>query len=219
MKHLVALIALLTIATAANASLLSDNFNDGSISDWTVRAGTGWVASGTAAQKLASDDTLSTISKSFAGVSSGVLTLTYDVIIDGIYRPFNAALTDSTGKGVFLAGYAGNGYVEIGGGTTSNYGYSGSNLSKIDAPGFVSGKSMPIKYELDLATGELKGYIGGGLMKTSMINLAGIGDINTVAFTAKKKINSLDNVVLIPEPASMALLGMGSLALLRRRKQ
>ena len=53
---------------------------------------------------------------------------------------------------------------------------------------------------------------------TTVFNFVGIGEIVTVELNVKKYLE-LDNIVIdVPEPASLALLGMGGLALLRRRR-
>ena len=218
MKHLLTLLVVLGLAAGANAALLTDDFNDGDISDWTVQAGSGWdvAASGVAAEKLDVDDSVATISKSFAAVSSGMVFVELDVTVSGNWRPLNFALCDSTGMGVALDGYAGDYYHQIGAGTTSNYGNSMAGMSVVDG---ARTATSTIRYELNVDTGEVKGYVNGGLQNTVTVDMTGIGDISVVALTAKKQITDLDNVLVdIPEPASLALLGMGGLALLRRRR-
>ena len=217
MKHLLTLLVVLGLAAGANAALLTDDFNDGDISDWTVQSGSGWdvAASGVAAEKMDVDDTLSTITKSFAPQSSGTVTLELDITVSGNWRPVNFALTDSTGTGVALDCYAGDYYNQIGAGTTSDYGTTMAGMSVVD--GLRTAMSA-IKYVLNIGTGEVTGYVNGALQNTVTVDMTGVGDISVVGLTAKKKVTDLDNVVVTPEPASLALLGMGGLALLRRRR-
>ena len=211
MKHLVILLIVLGLAASANAALLTDDFSDNDISDWTVQAGTGWAAGIGCATKLFDNTSLATISKSFAAVSSGLVTLEFDVTIDGDHRLFNAALTDSTGKGVFLSGYAGELHHQIGGGETTDYGNSGTFVDYMEATDRHSGITFStIRYELNLDTGELKGYLNATLWHTTTVDLTGVGDISVVAFTASKKIVGLGNVIIsVPSapPAPPAVTG------------
>ncbi len=224
MKHLVTLLIVLGFAVSANAALLTDDFEDNDISDWTAQSGTGWAAGTGVAEKFLNDTSLDTISKSFAAVSSGLVTLEFEIQADGDWRPFNAALVDSTGKGVFLAGYVGTNFHQIGGGETLDYGNTGTGVDYTEGDSiFGNGRTTDfstIRYELNVDTGELKGYLNATLQNTVTVDLTGVGDISVVAFTAMKKIVSLDNVVVdIPEPASLALLGMGGMGMLIRRKR
>ncbi len=58
-----------------------------------------------------------------------------------------------------------------------------------------AGVGVRIRYEVNLDTGEVKGYIDGTLEHTVTLDLTGVGDITKLVFQAKKNW-SLDNVVL-----------------------
>jgi hypothetical protein len=217
MKYLLTLLVVLCLAASANAALLTDNFDDNDISDWTVVSGTGWAAGVGEMVKLVDDTVFSNITKSFTGVSSGMVYLEWLFTISGDWRPGTAGLVDSTGKGVILNAYVGDDYIEIGAGPTTDWAASGTMSSADITADPTSGVTM--KYELNLDTGDVKGYINGVLKNTVNVDLTGVGDITNCVFYTKKQWHVDDVVVDIPEPASLALLGFGGLGMLIRRKR
>ena len=176
------------------STLLADNFSDSDISDWSVVAGTGWSAASGEATKIADTSTNSTIEKGGFTISSGIITLEFDITVSGDWRPGNAGLVDANGNGIFLQCYVGDTYVEIGARNTTDNAVSGGTGSTDDYTADPS-TGVTIKYEVNLGTGEVKGYIDDVLKRTVTLDLTGVGAITDVVFQAKKNWY-LDNVVL-----------------------
>jgi len=177
--------------------LLVDNFNDNDISDWTVISGVGWAAAAGEAVKLAYDETLAAITKGGFSASSGTIALEFDLRVPGAWRPGNAGLVDATGHGVYLCSYVGDSYVEIGARNTTDNALTGTGGSFVDASCDPS-VGITIRYEVNLDSGQVKGYIDGDLKHTVTLDLSGVGTITNVVLQAKKHW-SLDNLVLRQE--------------------
>ena len=184
------------VVNAAAGPLLSDDFSDNDITDWTVVSSSGWAASNGEATKLANDSSLAAIEKGGFSVSSGIITLEFDMTVSGAWRPGNAGLVDADGDGFFLHCYVGDTYVEIGTQLTTDNALTGTGTggSFDDYTADASG-GVTIKYEVNLGTGEVKGYIDDVLKHTNTVSLSGIGAITDVVFQAKKQWH-LDNVVV-----------------------
>ncbi len=174
--------------------LLADDFDDNDISDWSVIAGSGWAASGGKATKVANDSTLAAIAKGGFSVSSGIITLEFEITVPGAWRPGNAALVDADGNGIYLCSYVGDGEVEVDALNTTDNGLTGTGGTIEDFTADASA-GVTFKYEVNLDTGEVKGYLNGTLENTTPLDLTGVGAITKVVFQAKKNW-ALDNVVL-----------------------
>ena len=87
--------------------------------------------------------------------------------------------------------------MEIGARNTTDNALTGTGGSFADAPTDASA-GITIRYEINLDTGEVKGYIDGNLEHTTTLNLSGVGPLTNVVFHAKKHWY-LDNVVVTAE--------------------
>ncbi len=174
--------------------LFGDDFDDNDISDWEIIAGSGWSASSGKATKLVDITTPAAIAKGGFSVSSGTISLEFDLTVSGAWRPGNAALVDAAGNGVFLQSYVGDNYVEIGAKLTDDNGLTGTVGDQTDIAADPSA-GITIRYEVNLDTGEVKGYIDGDLKNTVTLDLTGVGAITNVVLQAKKNWY-LDNVIL-----------------------
>ena len=177
--------------------LFEDNFDDNDISDWFVIIGPGWAAAGGEAVKLINVATPSAIIKGGFSVSSGTITLEFDLTVSGDWRPGNAGLVDVDGNGIYLHCYVGDTYVEIGAKNTADNALTGTGGGFFDAPSDPS-VGITIRYEVNLDTGQVKGYIDGDLKHTVTLDLSGVGAVTNVVLQAKKNWY-LDNVVLRSE--------------------
>ena len=175
-------------------ALMTDDFADSDIADWSVVAGTGWSAASGQATKIADTSIVAAIEKGGFSVNSGIITLEFDITVSGNWRPGNAALIDASGNGIYLPCYVGDTYVEIGGKNTTDNGLTGTGPITSDATCDPS-IGVTIRYEVNLGTGEVKGYVDGTLENTVTLDLTGVGAITDVVFQAKKNWY-LDNVVL-----------------------
>ena len=176
------------------SAFMTDNFSDNDITDWSVVSSSGWAASSGQATKVANTGSLAAIEKGGFSVSSGILTLEFDITVSGDWRPGNAGLVDADGDGIYLQCYVGDTYVEIGGYETTDNALTKGSGSYVDATCDPSA-GVTIKYEVNLSTGEVKGYVDGTLEHTNTVSLTGVGAITDVVFQAKKNWY-LDNVVL-----------------------
>ena len=191
------------VVNAAGAGpLLSDDFNDNDITDWTVVSSSGWAASGGQATKLANDTSLAAIEKGSFSVSSGTITLEFDLTVSGDWRQGNTGLVDASGNGIYLPCYVGDTYVEIGAKNTTDNALTGTGGSTADATADPS-TGITIKYEVNLDTGEVKGYIDDTLENTVTISLTGVGAITDVVMQAQKNWY-IDNVVVTGSAAPPA---------------
>ncbi len=221
MKHLVALIVLLTVASAANAAIVFTEDFSGGLGAWSGQD-VGQVISGGALQDL--DDNYETVMSAAlsSSVSSGIMTLDFDIRSSAAWARANAALVDASGKGVFINLYLGDNYAGGQMGLTTDGGASNTGTSGSDLLCNIT-RGASLHYEINLDNGQIWASAdGGALTLKNTVNLAGIGPITTLAFQTHKKLASLDNIVVtgdIPEPASMALLAMGGLGMLIRRRR
>ncbi len=182
------------VNAAGSGPLMSDNFNDNNISDWTVVSGTGWSAFGGQATKIADDSVDAAIEKGGFSVSSGTITLEFDLTVSGDWRPGNAGLVDASGNGVYLHAYIGDTYITIGAQNTDDNALTGTGGGSTDATADPT-NGITFKYEVNLDTGEVKGYLDDSLKHTETLSLSGVGAITDVVFQARKQWY-LDNVVL-----------------------
>ena len=182
-----------TVQIIVNA-LLTDNFSDNDITDWSTVAGTGWAAASGQATKLADDSVLAAIEKGGFSVSSGIITVEFDITVSGDWRPGNAGLVDADGDGIYLSTYVGDTYVEIGAKNTDDNAITGTGGTLSDATCDPS-TGITIKYEVNLDTGEVKGYVDDNLENTNTLDLSGVGAITDVVLQAQKQWY-LDNVVV-----------------------
>jgi len=232
MKKLLALVVCLGLATYANAALLSDDFNDGSYTDtWTVLhddlTGGGYAAM-TIVDQGGGDyalykpdydgDTWNAYS-TFAAQSSGTIVLEVTTQSNGAWRPLNFGLTDASGNGLWLNAYMGDGYIEFGVSTTSDYAYSeGTSLVGGSDLACDQASEQVLRWTINLDTGDYTGEVVGGPSQSGNVAAGLPASISAVCINSKKRVY-IDDVVVTPEPATLALLGTGALGLLIRRKK
>jgi hypothetical protein len=174
-----------TVQIAVSAWMI-DDFNDNDISDWDTVSSYGWAASNQEATKVANDGSLAAIEKGGFSVSSGT--------VSGDWRPGNAGLVDASGNGIYLPLYVGDTYVEIGAKNTTDNALTGSGGDTEDATCDASA-GVTIRYEVDLDTGQVDGYVNDSLENTVYLDLSGVGAITHVVLQAKKYWH-VDNLVV-----------------------
>ena len=222
MKHVLALLVCLSLVATANA--VTDDFNDGDISDWTyIQADTSYGAGGLVDQgggdyayykpdKNVSSDIL----VKAHGVTGNILNFQVTIEPNGDWRPLQFALVDNTGAGLWLNSYAGDDYIEMGVGDTTDY--AESFVTKVTGADTPRGAGENIlEYLVDLGADTVEAKINGVSQFTADISGLTLPTMTDMCINTTKRIY-IDDIGVTPEPATMALLSLGGLALIRRRK-
>ncbi len=217
MKHLVTLLVVLGLAAGANAALFTEDFS-GDLSAWSSVDASQVIVGG--ALQDYDGATNSVMTATFAAVTSGSVILDFDLTASAAWGNLAMALTDSTGNGAVLDLYIGDTYLGFGTGLTTDFGDTKSNSSYIDNDLVITDVNA-MRYVLNIDTGLVLGWENGTRYVVGSVDLSGVsGGISAVSIKTHKKLTALDNIVVdIPEPASLALLGMGGLGMLIRRKR
>jgi hypothetical protein len=149
--------------------------------------------------------TLGTAYKTVAKPVSGTTTVTWSGTIDILLPTY-----DATSMFVEFPGLtAGGPFLSFAGFDAGFLAYLGALAPGVDYSGDL--------FSFDVSSGNANGNYwfngtGGGLSTMAEAFAFGTDGVHTV------KDNELFGVTVVPEPASMAVLGMGVLAVLRRRK-
>jgi hypothetical protein len=127
----------------------------------------------------------------------------------------NTAGTFSTSAGM---GVKANGRLMI------NIGGNWGEMGSLAAVGTNSWTEVRWDYDLDAGSnGQVTGYVGGVAVSATPSNLSFFNTANDRlqfrADTVNGQTSYVDNFQLIPEPSSFALVGLGALALLARRRR
>ena len=237
MKKALAILVVLGLAALANAAF-SDNFNADTpgpaatnMTGWTMVQQDPAVAStlydqgggDIALEKVGGTTIWNIASASVGDPLTGVITFSaaFACLDSNPYRPAGIGVVDATGKGVILGVTEDNStQLGVGPSVTSNGGVSFTamveSLQNVVVP--ASNQENTIKLTIDLSTGAYTEYINT-TSKTGTIALpTGMGAVTNVILCAKKQI-VFDDVNVTPEPATMAMLALGGLGMLIRRKR
>ncbi len=216
MKHVVTLLVVLGLATFANAALLTEDFSN--VSEWTMASdGTGVIdfSGGTAKFNTAGD--WETMTQTVALGAQSDLVISFDTKqFGGSWAPGTIELFDAQGDSIEL-GLAvqldtyWDGGVHVKDGVTSGAWHDlnvTSTTSWFTRTYVISG----------IGTAAGSATVNGETVNGTY-DLTNIGDITSVVIRAKKNFEVDNFVIDVPEPASLALLGMGGLGMLIRRKR
>ena len=221
MKQLLALLVCLSLAVSANA--VTDDFNDGDISDWTyIQADTSYGAGGLLDQgggdycyyKPDINICADILTKAHGVVGND---LVFEVAIEpnGSWRPLQFGLCDNTGAGLWLNAYAGDTYIEMGVGDTSDYAASfNTKVTGMDTP--KPAGDIILQYVVDLTANTVVAKNNGAVQFTADISGLSLPTMTDMVINTTKRIY-IDDIGVTPEPATMVLLSLGGLALIRRR--
>lgn len=236
------LLAVLMTASAASATVVvQENFTyaDGDVDAYN--GGTGWasawengnsnatrrftVSSNEAIYNAGGNGTTTVQSRAFTSAYTidvnTTLTLTFDSIVNEaqLGRGIGLNLTDSTsGESVFIGkqvnqGKAGGIHSSMGGGTDYAFTAAGSGSATLTAIFTSDGTDTFVS--INDGAGAVTGTISGTQYSFDGLDLTG--------YHASTVSNGMDNISIdvttVPEPSSAALLGLGGLALIFRRRK
>jgi hypothetical protein len=239
MKRLLAVALCLGLAATVNAAM-SDNFNDNDISDWTVinqEAGHPFQLfdQGSGDYCMYKDDAEASsgnmtswglLEKSVNGpYSTGTVVLDANISFDYTSgsRHVGFALVDASGNGIWYLFFpipAQQTELDV------DLGYASNNALSVtketESSGIWTGDTTVDRHvamTVEMSTGNCSIVVEGSIVKTWTADLSGqgIGPIASVVI-GEHKHGYIDDIIVTPDPATLALLALGGLALVRRKR-
>lgn len=95
----------------------------------------------------------------------------------------------------------------------------GSSTVSTYALGLAADTWHELKLEMDLGTKIVKGFVNGNLVDSKSFTPSDFNDADLVGSATGFERGFYDDYEVVPEPATMAVLGIGVAALIRRRRR